>query len=151
MRTVAAVRAALVECATTACPDAQVFLGPRGTVTGPALVRIGDASGDVAPATMGPSRHMRERFDVEVTVSVTAPGTDEDQQAVTTEAVGLLAALDDALRAFPGMSLGLSGSGVEWAYVAGPWELEEPDPGDNRGARNCTLRARVTVSASYRL
>ena len=149
MSTVQDARRALLALAATACPTAQAFLGPQPALTAAEVVCIGDAEGDTAPVTLGPRREMEERYEIALTISVTVPGTAEDQVTASDAAAAHLAAIDTALRQVPGENLAVPG--VQLAMVAGRWSLTEHAAEETRGARNCTLTAAVAVRARYRL
>lgn len=127
----------------------QVTYGGRIAVAGAQRLSIGNAIGRSAPEALGPQRTMQEEYDVVCVVSVTQPGTVDDQQLVTDQALALFTGAEYAVRSVPGQNLGVSG--VMYAGVEGDWQMTEAPASETGGPINASYEFRVHVRAIYRL
>lgn len=146
------VKAALLELWSEALAETniQITYGNRVTTAAGERITIGGATGSTAPQSLGPRRQMTETYDVKCKVSVTRPGSVNDQRAVTERVLELFGVIEEALRSLPSRDLGLTPIDVD-AAVEGDWELGEAEASDTGGPINSWYEFNVHVRARFRL
>jgi hypothetical protein len=106
----------------------QVTYGAPLPNPGREYVWLGDVEGDEEPAALGRNRHS-ETYGLTVIIQAVREGV--DQQAATERAYSFRDEIDTQLRSDITVG-GALGSG--WAYVGGPFRLEELASDTQRGA-----------------
>lgn len=129
--TIPAVKAKLVELAAETLTSSQIIYGPitAVTTTGPRIVTVGRVFGTRAFDSLDRGT-ASERYTVDLAVSVDLAGT--DQQTADDQALADYAALEAAIREYPGGDLGVSG--VLSADPTGEFELREAADDNGRHA-----------------
>ena len=129
--TVPAVKAKLVEVAAATLGTSQIIYGPitAVTTTGPRIVTVGRVIGTRELDSLDRGTAI-ERYTVDLVVSVDLAGT--DQQTADEQALADYAALEAAIREYPGGNLGLSE--VMSVDPTGAFELREAADDNGRHA-----------------
>ena len=105
-------------------------------------MRVGDITGTVEPSAMGPNRPRFEDYLVDVVLSCSRNGA--DQNVATEAACALYDQLQVYLRGLSSENLGVAG--VIWARATGPVALVEAD-NPELNAANTAITVSITVRA----